>query len=108
MEKVGLIALGGALGAVYDAEGKRLENNLAALDTTQGVDQFKKQLKEILSYTEGAKGRLRDTFNMKHKTGEPVPMSPSTGKGPSVGTVDGGYRFKGVDPGKPESWEKVN
>ena len=99
---------GGALGAVSDAEGKRLENNLAALDTTQGVDQFKKQLKEILSYTEGAKGRLRDTFNMKHKTGEPVPMSPSTGKGPSVGTVDGGYRFKGGDPGKPESWEKVN
>jgi hypothetical protein len=99
---------GGALGAVSDAEGKRLENNLAALDTTQGVDQFKKQLQEILSYTEGAKGRLRDTFNMKHKTGEPVPMNPSTGKGPSVGTVDGGYRFKGGDPSKPESWEKVN
>ena len=99
---------GGALGAVSDAEGKRLENNLAALDTTQGVDQFKKQLQEILSYTEGAKGRLRDTYNMKHKTGEPVPMSPSSGKGPSVGTVDGGYRFKGGDPGKPESWEKVN
>lgn len=99
---------GGALGAVSDAEGKRLENNLAALDTTQGVDQFKKQLHEILSYTEGAKGRLRDTYNMKHKTGEPVPMSPSSGKGPSVGTVDGGYRFKGGDPSKPESWEKVN
>lgn len=99
---------GGALGSVSDAEGKRLENNLAALDTTQGVDQFKKQLQEILSYTEGAKGRLRDTYNMKHKTGEPVPMSPSSGKGPSVGTVDGGYRFKGGDPSKPESWEKVN
>jgi hypothetical protein len=98
---------GGALGSVSDAEGKRLENNLAALDTTQGADQFKSQLKNILDYADSAKGRLRDTFNMKHKTGEPVPMGPS-GKGPSVGTVDGGYRFKGGDPSKPESWEKVN
>lgn len=99
---------GGALGSVSNEEGKRLENNLAALDTTQGADQFKRQLKNILDYTDSAKGRLRDTFNMKHKTGEPVPMSPSTGKGPSVGAVDGGYRFKGGDPAKPESWEKVN
>lgn len=98
---------GGALGAVSDAEGKRLENNLAALDTTQGIEQFKKQLQEIVNYTDQAKSRLRDTFNMKHKSGEPVPMSPSTGKGPQPGTVDGGYRFKGGDPAKADSWERV-
>jgi hypothetical protein len=98
---------GGALGAVSDAEGKRLENNLAALDTTQDIEQFKKQLKSIIDYTDQAKGRLRDTFNMKHKSGEPVPMTPST-QGPKAGTVDGGYRFKGGDPGKAENWEKAN
>jgi hypothetical protein len=98
---------GGALGAVSDAEGKRLENNLAALDTTQDIEQFKKQLQSIIDYTDQAKGRLRDTFNMKHKSGEPVPMTPST-QGPKAGTVDGGYRFKGGDPGKAENWEKAN
>jgi hypothetical protein len=99
---------GGALGSVSDAEGKRLENNLAAIDTTQSLDQIKKQIKEgILDYVESAKGRLRDAYNMKHKSGEPLPMTPS-GKGPAIGTLDGGYRYKGGDPAKPESWEKAN
>lgn len=97
---------GGALGSVSDAEGKRLENNLAALDTTQGIDQFRNQLQEIVDYTNGAKDRLRDAYNMKHKTGEPKPMAPST-QGPKAGTVEGGYRFKGGDPAKADSWEKV-
>lgn len=97
---------GGALGSVSDAEGKRLENNLAALDTSQGIDQFKKELQAIVEYANGAKDRLREAYNMKHKTGEPVPMKPAT-QGPTVGTVEGGYRFKGGDPAKAESWEKV-
>lgn len=61
---------GGALGAVSDAEGKRLEANLAALSQAQSLEQFKASLQDIVSYTEGAKGRLRDSYNLKHGDGE--------------------------------------
>lgn len=94
------------LGALSDAEGKRLEQNLAALDKAQSIEQMKSSLKQILDYSDGAKDRLRDAFNMKHKGASSPVVTPSTGKGPAVGTVDGGYRFKGGDPGKAESWEK--
>ncbi|MDO8703312.1 MAG: hypothetical protein Q7J84_00050, partial [Sulfuricaulis sp.] len=57
---------GGALGNVSDAEGRRLEANLAALEKSQSVEQLKESLKKIIDYTEGAKGRLREAFNLKH------------------------------------------
>lgn len=94
------------LGALSDAEGKRLEAAIASLDTTQDIGQFKQRLQAIIDYANGAKDRLRDAFNMKHKTGEPIPMAPSS-QGPAVGTIEGGYRFKGGNPNSPENWEKV-
>lgn len=57
---------GGALGSVSDAEGKRLEANLAALDKAQSLDQMKQSLDAILKFTDEAKGRLQDAFNMRH------------------------------------------
>lgn len=57
---------GGALGAVSDAEGKRLEANLAALENAQSEEQMKESLKKIVEYTEGAKERLRSSFNLRH------------------------------------------
>jgi hypothetical protein len=36
-----------------------------------------------------------------------TPATPAPGA-PKVGTVDGGYRFKGGDPGDKNNWEKVS
>ena len=70
---------GGALGNVSDAEGKRLEANLAALEKAQSYDQMKSSLKKIIDYTEGAKGRLREAYNLKHGD-QPAssPVAPSS------------------------------
>jgi hypothetical protein len=35
------------------------------------------------------------------------PQAPVPGGVPQIGDVEDGYRFKGGDPSKPESWEKV-
>lgn len=67
---------GGALGSVSDAEGKRLEANLAALANTQDLKQFQSSLQQILSYSEQAKDRMRDAFNMKHGGHGGLPTRP--------------------------------
>lgn len=67
------------LGALSDAEGKRLEAAVASLDTTQDLDQFKQRLQAIIDYSNGAKDRLRDSFNLKHKS----QMTPSAQSGTS-------------------------
>jgi hypothetical protein len=57
---------GGALGAVSDAEGKRLEANLAALENAQSVEQMRDSLKKIVEYAGSARGRVSDAYNLKH------------------------------------------
>ena len=66
---------GGALGNVSDAEGKRLEANLAALDKAQSIDQFKESLAKIVEFSQGAKERLANAYGMKY--GEKA-QSPAT------------------------------
>lgn len=72
---------GGALGNVSDAEGKRLEANLAALEKAQSYEQMTASLQKIIDYTGGAKDRLREAYNLKHngKAG-PVATAPTGGK----------------------------
>lgn len=98
---------GGALGSVTEKELGFLQNALAALETTQDVDQFKESLQKIIDYSVGAKARLRNSFNLKH--GEsPYGRRSGDNAAPAVGAIQDGYRFKGGNPADPTSWEKAN
>lgn len=74
---------GGALGSVSDAEGKRLENNLAALAQSQSLDEFQKNLNQIVDYAETSKGRLgeayRQTYPNAASAPSPAPTSNASG-----------------------------
>ena len=69
---------GGALGQVTEKELGFLQNALAALDTAQTEDEFRKALGKVLEYSESAKGRLRSAFNLKHgDRAQPGAASPT-------------------------------
>lgn len=86
---------GGALGQVSDAEGKRLEANLAALEKAQSLDQMKTSLKKIIDYSQQAKDRLASAYNARHKT----QYAPSPA--PSISTAEGGPLPPGYPTGAP-------
>jgi len=50
---------------------------------------------------EGSKSLFDRSALKKYATPE------AAGRGPAVGTVESGYRFKGGDPANPKNWEKV-
>jgi hypothetical protein len=77
---------GGALGAVSDAEGKRLEANLASLEKAQSLEQMKESLGKILQYANDAKDRVRAAYNLKH--GETAPPSSRAPASPTLSPED--------------------
>lgn len=104
---------GGAVGQVTEKEWPRLENMFSALNQAQSTPAFEKALDDLTTYVEGMEGRLNDAFRRQYGDqanevlGAPAQAQPQQRRGPAVGTVQDGYRFKGGDPSKPESWEKV-
>lgn len=52
-------------------------------------------------------GKLDYIFVDKAPNKQPNGKPPDSKKGPAVGTIENGYRFKGGDPSNPNSWEKV-
>lgn len=84
---------GGALGSISDAEGKRLEANLAALEKSQSLEQYQANLRKIVDYAEQAKERVREAYNMKHsgKAGAAATSAPTVQPGADLG---GGFTLK--------------
>lgn len=60
---------GGALGQVSNFELQALQNNLAALQRAQSVEQAKQELKKIQDFARESKQRLQAAYNMKHSGG---------------------------------------
>jgi len=74
---------GGALGSVSDAEGKRLESAIVALDTIQDPVQFKIQLGRIIQYTNEAKDRIKGAFKDYQRL-QSGPQAPAPVSAPPV------------------------
>lgn len=69
---------GGALGSVSDAEGKRLENNLAALDRAQDAQSFKRAMDDIIKYADDVIPRIHSAYQQDYgrlRNGAPAQQS---------------------------------
>lgn len=80
---------GGALGSISDAEGERLNNNLAALQNSQSPEAFKANLQKIVDYTQSAKSRLAtaytQTYHAQGQGDSDVPQAVAPTAAPKTG-----------------------
>ena len=89
-------------------------DQLASVDLTPSaivslIDKVMRQeaqngLEQGKATLEGVRGQMRGLGRAGSGGGAPAAARPAT---PAVGTVQGGYRFKGGDPGNQAAWEKV-
>jgi hypothetical protein len=110
-------SLGGAIGSMAVAEWKIVSDAIASLDTTNmNPKDLNDQLDIIAAKANAAAARTKDAYErqyeeLKTKHGTRFDLSggaaATTAKVPAIGATDSGYRFKGGDPAKADSWEKI-
>lgn len=83
------------MGALSDAEGKKLTAAVGALNPSMGEKAFRESIGRITAEMEAARERV---------SGQPT--AKPAGKTPMLGQVVDGYKFKGGNPADPSSWEK--
>lgn len=84
------------MGALSDAEGKKLTAAVGALNPAMGEKAFRESIDRITTEMEAARQRV---------SGQPSPK-PSPSKVPMRGQVVQGYKYKGGDPADQSNWEK--
>lgn len=93
------------MGALSDAEGKKIADSVGALDPSMPEEEFAKSLQTTTKFlydkaiAAGLKVNLPDFANTSPK--------PAQAAKPKVGAIDGGYIFLGGDPASPKSWKKA-
>ncbi len=92
------------MGALSDAEGKKLTAAVGALDPKMGEQAFRDSVARITADMEAARTRVAGAPRAGGASGE---WGSPTSKAPKAGAVDGGYRFKGGNPADKSNWEKV-
>lgn len=80
---------GGALGQVSDKENEMLQNNLAALQNSQSLEQFKANLQKIIDFATASKDRLKQAYMRQYGD------LPQNGAAPSAGVPDAGVQSGG-------------
>lgn len=93
------------MGALSDAEGKKLTAAVGALDPKMGEQAFRESIGRIKSEMEAARARVVGAPRQGGASGSfGEPVAPA--RPPMRGQVVQGYKFKGGDPSKQENWEK--
>jgi hypothetical protein len=94
---------GGAVGQVTEREWGYLASAAAKLDKAQGTPAFKGALEDYVKQLDRVESLITDAYGRQFGGSQ----QSTAGQGPSVGTVEDGYRFKGGNPADQSSWEKV-
>lgn len=89
-------------GQITEIEGQKATAAMARLQRAQSTKDYRAALQELKDIA--ARGLQRARAAANGTGGQQA--SPGRG-GPAVGTVDGGYRFRGGDPADPNNWERA-
>lgn len=96
-------------GPAWKLANQQIDGNYSVGKLSASLDEVQRLIRYRLQAIQSKGGGEN-----RYEPAAPKPQQPSQGGGtqvsqgaPQPGTVQDGYRFKGGDPSKPESWEQV-